>query len=371
GRTDLAALSDELSTDTPALTDSTPAEMFSLPEPRRILTPSEADTAYASSGIWQLAPPPPQEPPLSGIEDLYVASIDAAVPESDAIALPAISSLRSDIPFDAPHSPLSADVTFDLDERGLVRATTKGAINPDGVMIYAGLPPLVPPAAIGQPVLTQPDLTPEENVAAVAQQIRLQANSPKARPDNLIERNQRATLAGASLAELSALRPKLRPDLPPAAATAPTTASATSLEGSEEANEPEIAATELAIASSVKPSQRPNDIQRIVNAVQSAPAQPVEVASVAPRSVQPSIPSSTSVAREATVSNAINLRDVNLIGVFGKDSGRHALVRLSNGRYQKVKIGDSIDGGRVAAIGEAELHYIKGGRNVVLQMPRG
>ena len=93
-------------------------------------------------------------------------------------------------------------------------------------------------------------------------------------------------------------------------------------------------------------------------------------AAVAPRTVQPSIPSKTSVATQATVKNALNLRDLNLIGVYGKPSDRRALVRLGNGRYQKVVVGDRIDGGRVSAIGDNELRYTKRGRDLVLKMPR-
>ena len=93
------------------------------------------------------------------------------------------------------------------------------------------------------------------------------------------------------------------------------------------------------------------------------------MAAVAPRTVTPAIPSSTSVTREATVRNAINLSRVNLIGVYGTPSNRRALVRLKNGRYQKVKVGDRFDGGRVSAIGDAELRYQKGNRNLVLKMP--
>ena len=87
--------------------------------------------------------------------------------------------------------------------------------------------------------------------------------------------------------------------------------------------------------------------------------------------VTPKIPSKNSVAKQATVKNAINLRQVNLIGVYGKPSSRRALVRLSNGRYKKVVVGDRIDGGKVSAIGDSELRYVKRGRNVVLKMPQG
>ena len=62
---------------------------------------------------------------------------------------------------------------------------------------------------------------------------------------------------------------------------------------------------------------------------------------------------------------------MNLIGVYGQPSDRRALVRLANGRYRKVKVGDRIDGGRVLAIGDDTLRYQKGGQNLTLNMPSG
>ena len=61
---------------------------------------------------------------------------------------------------------------------------------------------------------------------------------------------------------------------------------------------------------------------------------------------------------------------INLIGVYGTKSSRYALIRQSNGRYKKVKVGDSIDGGRVAAINSDEVRYQKSGRMVTLKLPR-
>lgn len=89
-----------------------------------------------------------------------------------------------------------------------------------------------------------------------------------------------------------------------------------------------------------------------------------------PQVVTPRIPTRASVAKQATLTKAINLRDVNLLGVFGTSSNRRALVRLSNGRLQQVKVGDRLDGGQVVAIGASELHYVKSGRGVVLAMPK-
>ena len=77
------------------------------------------------------------------------------------------------------------------------------------------------------------------------------------------------------------------------------------------------------------------------------------------------------MARAATENNQITLRRVNLIGVYGSADSRRALVRLPSGRYQKVQVGDRLDGGQVAAIDTDELRYIKRGQSVVLKMPNG
>jgi type IV pilus biogenesis protein PilP len=90
------------------------------------------------------------------------------------------------------------------------------------------------------------------------------------------------------------------------------------------------------------------------------------VAAAAPRA--PSIPTSASVARQATVRNAINLNRINLIGVYSSGSQRRALVRLSTGRYVKVKVGDRIDGGRVRSIDKDALTYTKNGRDISIEL---
>ena len=81
--------------------------------------------------------------------------------------------------------------------------------------------------------------------------------------------------------------------------------------------------------------------------------------------------SSSFVAAEATLKDAINLRKINVIGIYGSGSNRRALVRMTTGRRVMVEVGDRLDGGRVAAISDSELRYVKGGRNVVLKIPKG
>ena len=120
-----------------------------------------------------------------------------------------------------------------------------------------------------------------------------------------------------------------------------------------------------------RPAPRPGGfaalVEKAVKEAQSAPAAVVPAAAVA----TPKIPSSASVAKQATLPNAIKLREINLIGVYGSASDRRALVRLKTGRYVKVQVGDRVDGGQVTAISADALHYSKRGREVVLTLPEG
>ncbi len=79
------------------------------------------------------------------------------------------------------------------------------------------------------------------------------------------------------------------------------------------------------------------------------------------------LPTTRTVAKKSTYANAIDLGDVNLIGVYGSSSNRRALVRMPNGRFVKVQVGDRLDGGKVAAISDGELRYVKKGKNIVLR----
>ncbi|WP_233501454.1 hypothetical protein, partial [Thalassococcus profundi] len=331
-----------------------PAEPLAEPERPRALSPEEAEATYAATGIWQRAPGAPSEPAQGGLDDLYVASIDTEVQQFDAVALP--EAARSGDPsYVSPPVPAPAGTVFDIDDRGLVRAVATGALNADGVLIYAGLPPAVPP---GRPVPGSPDAPVTEETRA--EQDRLQGFRPAARPDGIVERNERSLLQGVSRAELAQLRPTIRPEV------------------AKLAEEADVTATAQAIDTSPKPLRRPRDIERIVAEARARaastpePEPEVQVASaaaVAPRAVQPSIPSTANVAQRATVRGALDMRRISLIGVYGKPAARRALVRLPNGRYQKVQVGDRIDGGRVAAIGDSDLRYTKGGRSATLSMP--
>jgi hypothetical protein len=172
----------------------------------------------------------------------------------------------------------------------------------------------------------------------------------------------------------------------PAAAVAATLAAIV-----ESAPDPLAGVTPQAVAVARRPDARPRNFDRVVAqqsarssqpsqqtastqsaGIQAAPAQPrQQEQTTAPTVAVPSGPVATSVARAATIPGAINLRDVNLIGVFGRPNERRALVRLSNGRYQRVGVGDSLDGGQVTAISDNQLNYVKRGRTITLTIPSG
>ncbi|CUH76490.1 hypothetical protein [Tropicibacter naphthalenivorans] len=342
---ELAALETGPAPDTapPALT---------VPVDPQTLTPEEAAATYAATGIWQRTPTAPMLPPTDGVDDVYVASIDPKVQELDAVALPDPLDMAQEPRMDDPGLPPPAGMVFDFDNRGLVRATPEGALTPDGLRIFTGLPPVIPP--LRNPPLVLPSEDPAQEDAANP----LRNLRPEARPDDLLEQLERATLGGISLQELAKIRPVMRPK--------------TAQETAQEA-EPDTPATAQAVAQSLKPVPRPRNIAAIVQRAEAQrPAEPVQTAAVAPRTVSPSGPTATTVARAATDNNAINLNKIALIGVYGTPSKRRALVRIpSSGKYQKVTVGDRLDGGRVKAIQEDALIYVKSGRLITLKMPRG
>ena len=360
--------------------------------PPTIEAPSaETEQRYALTGVWIEAPFAAPAPIAGTVDDVYLASIDPAVPNLDAVALPVPGAGRDDAAPRAQFDPAPAGTRFQLNARGFVVPEQDGAMNPDGVLVFAGPPAKRPP---DRPAETLQSL----NAEVVAQ---LMGKRPKLRPEGLVAQNERMRLGGYSRDELATKRPRLRPEgAAPAevAATAgaPTGASeggaaagastaglsgvdtaaveaavGQALAALDPAPEDAVAGgTAQAVAISRRPSARPGSFSSTVEQAQAAAIRPVAV--VAPRqTVAPSVPSSASVTRSATVRNAINLNQINLIGVYGQPSSRRALLRMSDGRYRKVKVGDSLDGGRVSAIGDGELQYTKGGRAHVLQMPRG
>ncbi len=357
----------------------------------------------------------PAAAPVSDAEDeIFLAARDVAPSGTDPLSLPAPVA-RQDAPPSAPQPPPPFGTVYQFDAEGRILATADGVMTPEGVWLVAGRPPVVPPArpeVLSADTVAAPaaaaDVPPTEATAAetFAADPALADARPRIRPADLAPSDPAATVTGdddASLApatgsRFASLRPMARPAAILAAGEAArlSTASA-SLAAQAEQRAAEIAAAEaanataggslMAVAVSRKPEPRPGNLSKAVEAavaaairapdpepeVVAAPnAAPEaeaddepEVATAAPR-----IPTRANVAKQATFVNAINLSKINLIGVYGTQSNRYALVRQSNGRYKKVKVGDSIDGGKVAAITSSEVRYQKSGRMVTLALPK-
>ena len=318
----------------------------SISEPE--LTPELAQKRYVETGIWQMDPIAPIDPDADRLDNLYVASIDTQIAIHDAVALPPADQLQGDTHPKAQATPAPSGTVFDLDERGLVRATPGGSATPEGILVFAGTPPLTPAPRPSSGETFQPAEVADNRLAGIR---------PRARPGDLVEKTETAQLGGRTRVELAALRPRARPGSP-----------------QDQDVTVDTTPTAQAVLSSRAPATRPANFVKIVaKARRAAPTDDSVVlasAGAVATPQLPSIPTRANVAQEATIKNAINLSKVNLIGVYGSSVERRALVRLASGRYIKVQVGDRVDGGKVAAISADELRYIKGGRNVILKLPK-
>lgn len=348
----------------PALsqTDTAVLDALRAPAPTRPLSEEEAQARYAVTGIWPRAPEEPDTPGVVDLDDMYIASIDPATTMQDALALPDPDASGPDLPL---RGEALAPVP-DTPPAPPVEPTPEGTLSPEGFRVFLGRPPVVPPPTPDRPEAAAPAEVEApadaESQAQETTQPDIPRVRPRVRPDDIIEETERTQLGGRTRVELASLRPRLRPES--------VTESTRAAEAEEEDE------TAAAIIASLAPRARPGNIASIIEDSNPTPASlgstaGALIAPPAPRASPSSIPTTASVARQATVENAINLRQVNLIGVYGTSANRRALVRLPTGRYRKVQVGDRIDGGQVVAIGDSELRYQKGGRNLTLKIPSG
>ena len=395
--------------------DDVIAEELAAEAPIPLPTPLQIVEIYAATGVWIATPDAPEPASEDVLLSLYQTNLDDPIAHADAVALPKASDqFEATLPrrYLPPPPPGS---TFTLDARGLVTPTADGVVTPDGVQVIAGAPPVqvLPPQRPTSPNAAATDDAGDAPTAAAAQRALLARVRPTPRPANSADAVERSENNGLTFAELRRPEPTPRPKSlqtqaeeearlsasvaaaaaqaaqqaslasPGAAATGtgqrPTNPGAIASLGTSA--EPPLRVTPqsdsaLAIARSAAPRTRPADADQRVAAIQqrAAPPATAAVAAVAPRPQAPAttrtLPTGSSVARAATQANALSLREVSLIGVFGKPSAPKALVRLRNGRTVRVGVGDRVDSGQVTSIAPGRLTYRKGSRDLVLEMPR-
>ena len=377
---DLVVIGDGSAPGAEALEPETAAVDIPDPAPPE-LAPSPVDPGIASAPMPPAAPRP-ADTGATGPE-LRTTSIDTETAATDAFALPSPDDFAAG-PLPAVSTPPPAP--GDSSGEAEVAAAEEPAIpEQPAPQTFAALPdpPVAPPvtplpaetdplasaASTADVVQTTPTETdapfgalPPSDLAAALPETR-----PRARPSDVVAQYERARFGGRTLEELASFRPRERPASPQDSA-------------------PQQPPTEQAVAQAPAPPARPEDMEEIV-ATALLSAQPSEVAAAstaavavapapgpaapAPQSAAPPIPTRAEVAREATMEDVLRLNRLNLIGVYGGGSDRRALLRLPSGRFVKVQVGDRVDGGQVAAIGESELRYVKGGQNITLTIPSG
>jgi len=418
----------------PAPDSAVAAEAVPAEAPAAMPPESPSETAVAEPApatpigdTADAAPTPSSEPQ----DEIFLAAMDQPPLTPDPVALPGPSATADAAPgFQMP--PPAFGTVYQFDENGLLVPTKEGILSPDGVLLIAGRPSKLPPerpAAVteaatvaaaelaAQVAAAQAAATPGAIASGTAaapgpdsfvSDPALAEFKPKQRPENLTPpaaaAGDDASLAPAADSRFASLRPRARTNSAIDAAVASSSSVA-------DASLVNASTSQLAVQVSMKPAARPKDMSRAVEAaVAAAVSQPtpqpepepepqpeVQVASAQPVPAKPEKPPAKAkaqpapeadeepevdtsrdrspalkgvVAKKATFVNALNLSKTSLIGVYGTPSKRYALVRMSTGRYKKVKVGDSLDGGRVAAISQSELTYKKGSRSFTLSMPK-
>ncbi|MCY4462940.1 MAG: hypothetical protein OXC26_21475 [Albidovulum sp.] len=106
---------------------------------------------------------------------------------------------------------------------------------------------------------------------------------------------------------------------------------------------------------SVRPLQRP-------------PGLGVPVASNRSQSKPATREALETVRNHATERNALKTDNVNLIGVFGANDDKRALIRFKNGSIRRVKVNSKILGGRVVSIDDSTVRISRSGRIYFLKL---
>jgi type IV pilus biogenesis protein PilP len=283
------------------------------------------------------APAPPPAPALSA----DTAPVNA--PDDTPAQLAAIPA--------APQTPTQTDAAFAAPENTPRPKTLLELADP----ALAGFKPRLRPSRLNARVTEEP-----QGLPALADPT-LAGKKARRRPATLAPKT--AALPQGLLAQadpaLAKFRAKRRPDnlriIKPEAEPAP----------------PPAGATRLAVALSLIPKQRPENLgpglavktEGNTKATAKTPKSAVGTSKPSPG------PTVVAVSKAATQKAHFNKRKMNLVGVFGTPNARRALIRMPSGRYVKVKTGDRISGWQVSAIGESSLRIRKGTKNQVLRMP--
>jgi hypothetical protein len=310
--------------DSPTLSPTTGRPLINIrPMPRTEVAETNSDNTKALDGYLAFAAAPPvlpksipQRPDDVRLTSMRGISLQAMSTPLQGMATPSILE-----EVDSEHQVKSPDTEF----AALVKSEARSLLRQS-------------PNELSQPAIDSPTLSPTTGRPLI-----------NIRP---MPRTEDGDQTVNDKAEENILRPKSRP-----ASVKPILP----------------ATSEDIVSASLRPKKRPSNIKP-VQAAAVAPVVSPEDAEGDEASVSKDARSSANNSRftsKATLLSVLDLRSINLIGVYLSSGKRSALIRLSSGKRVMVKVGDKLDGGKVAAIGDKELRYIKRGQNITLELPTG
>ncbi len=369
-----------------------PVELAALTSPAEPPTATDAEEAVATASE---TPALPAEPATTAPETEAV-STDTAVPDTgEPDAVQTAQQPSSDAPAERSEASLAVAEALSARTTGPESETEEPAApTPGGTTLAALQPANTPTPTVDAPeetVAAAPqDEAPAEALGSTAGLSRITPNRvrvtngrpsivPPARPSDALVTILEPTAQQAEIAALvikSQQEGDLAPtDVAPLSVSAPRARPESMVKAAKEAEETLLASlgpSDIALTAASRPPQRPKGL-RVVKPRVTARATPAPAQSTAPRNVAraaPQLPTVASVARAATIQNVLPTREMALIGVFGTSSKRHALVRMPNGRYVKVRPGDTLRGFQVTAISADAIRLRKRNRDTLLVIPQ-
>lgn len=380
--------------------------------------------------VAEVEPAEPPETPTAS-ETTEAATVEATPPQEDAPALEeapqpevltslvALTPLAASTTDPAPivlGDPMEAGPTIVFGDLSSVLAAPSGSqpvevispkeLNPrlltPSVMVDVvadNAPPLEPsplddpinPAALGD----APTATPEigDAVAIILDDLTNESAAPDSDDEVTLDASSGTDAEGADVARPS----EGAENAPTVEEVAVGEVDAVEERAEELADTPELSVAEPveedefapgpgAVSAAPAPLTRPDslDMTPSENIVASAPAPKPRPSSIRPRPaavagastassatvmrVQRGPPTGPGVANAATLSNALELSDINLLGVFGRQGSRRALLRMPNGDVMRVTRGAVVDGWIVSRIDGASLRITRGGEAQTLNV---
>lgn len=223
------------------------------------------------------------------------------------------------------------------------------------LLSYGKIPPQKPQAApTVEPPPTEPTSTEEAASESAVAPLNVPVPTPRPTRVDLVDRGVAIVETNPTPKVVPPPRPSDLAKPEPKTETRPEPAALPATTSDEPAGaRPPDAPTKLASLTSPMPRIRP-----------ARSALPREFPSVAKL---PAITGSTQRStRAAATEQGSSLDQTTLIGILNLDTGRKALLRLPNGRYRSVIVGDELDGWRVSIIGPDVLRVTRGGEDRTL-----